>query len=262
MTQTVTTTRTPHQVYNGNRGTPQEQRYALRNNAVSQLQEDAPRNNITPQRQAYAPRDNITPQRQEYAPQDNTTPQYQEFAPRNSATSRNREHAPGTNAADIRPFNEGDAQIDVMSQTYRGDLSSNRRSNAYDSPNVQDEHDAGLARQKYDHRKQIGTSANTPYSSVQASSRPMAQMGHSRQQSATKPLPSTPAAANQGNTDRQTDSASTPSSMLNRSRPIATSQAGLRDAQDVVDRAKTNTHDTQVIETVAPGEYHSRIVNH
>ena len=140
-----------------------------------------------------------------------------------------------------------------MSQPYRGDLSSSPRANAYDAPNLQDEDEAGLARQNPIPRKQIGTSANTPYSSVEASSPLRTQTGHSRQQSAPKPLPPTPVAASLGYTDRQTDSTRQTSSILNRSRPIPTSQAGLREAQDVVDRAKTNTSDTQVVETVAPG---------
>lgn len=150
----------------------------------------------------------------------------------------------------------------MMSQTYRGDLSSGPRSNAYDSPNLQNEDDAGLAGQDSIPRKEIGTSANTPYSSVQASSPTRAQPGHSRQQSIPKPLPSIPAAASREYADRQTDSAPQPSSILNRSRPVPPSQAGPRDAQDVVDRAKTNTYDTQVVETVAPGQSRPQNVNH
>ena len=249
VTQTVTTTRTPHQGYNANRGTPQTQAYAPRN--PPQEQGYAPRTSAAPQRQEYAPRDNYNPQRHEYAPQHNTSPQHQESA-QQFTSSQNREHAPQNNASSIRPVNEGNAQRDSMSQPYRGDLSI-PRANPYDSPNLQDDDDAGLARQNSIPRKQIGTSRNTPHSSVQASSPPKAQTGHSRQQSAPKPLPSTPVAPSRGYTDRQTDSAPQPSSILNRSRPIPTSQAGPRDAQDVVDRAKTNTYDTQVVETVAPG---------
>lgn len=258
VTQTVTTTRTPHQGYNANRGTPQNQGYAPRD--IPQEQGYSSRNNAALQHQEYAPRNNATPQRQEYAPRNkNTTPQHQEYAPRNSATSQNREYAPRNNAAGIRPVNEGNAQKVSMSQPYRGDSSSNPRSNAYGSPNLQDEDDTGLARQNSIPRKQIGTSANAPYSSVQASSPPSAQTDYSRQQSAPKPLPSTPAAASRGYTDRQTDSAPQPSNILNRSRPISTSQAGLRDAHDVVDRAKNNTYDTQVVETVAPAVVHEKV---
>ena len=140
-----------------------------------------------------------------------------------------------------------------MSQPYRGDRSSIPRANAYDNPNLQDEDDAGLAQQNPIPRKQIGTSATTPYPSVESSSPSGTQTGYSRQQNAPKRLPPTPAAASLGHTDRQTDSTPQKSNVLNRSRPISTNQAGPRDAQDVVDRATTNTQDTQVVETVAPG---------
>ena len=260
MTQTVTTTRTPHQGYNGNRGTPQNQEYASR--STPQEQGYAPRNNNTSQRQEYAPRNNNTPQPQQYAPQNNTTPRHQEFASRNSAISQSREYAPRNNAASIRPVNEGNAQGFSLSQPYQGDLSPSPKANAYNSSNMQAEDDAGLTRQNSIPRKQIGTSPNTPYSPVQALPPSRAQTGHSRQQSVPKPLPSTPAAASRGYTDRQTDPAPQPSNILHRSRPIPTSQTALRDAQDVVDRARTNTYDTQVVETVAPGQSHYRTVNH
>ena len=140
-----------------------------------------------------------------------------------------------------------------MSQSSRGAVSSNPRSEAYNSPKPKNEDDAGLTRQSSVPRKQVGTSASTPYSSVLASSPSLAQTGQSRQQSATKPLPSTPAALSGGYADRQTDSIPKPSSILNRSRPIPPSHTGLQDAQDVVARAKTTTYDTEVVETVAPG---------
>ena len=239
VTQTVTTTRTPHQEYHTNRGTPQSQGYAPNNS----------------QEQGYAP-NNAAIQRQEYAPRNNTTfhnPTSQHQEPRNSTTSQNREYAPRNNTASNRSVDQENHQKGQMSQPYRGDSSSTPRSNAYDSPNPQDEDDRDLVRQNPIPRKQIGASANAPYPSVQASSPPMAQTGHSRLQSGPKPLPATPAATNLGYTDRQTESAPQPSSILNRSRPISTSQAGSRDAQDVVDQSKINTYDTQVVETVAPG---------
>ena len=255
VTQTVTTTRTPHQGYDANRGTAQVHGYASRN--TPQEQGYDPRNSTVPQHQEYAPRNNTTPQHQGSTPQNNATPQRQQYAPDNTASSLTREYAPRNNAGTIRPVNEGNAQGTSMSQSHRGDQSSGPRSNAYGSPTLQGEDDAGLARESSIPRKQIGTSANTTYSSAHSSSPPRAQTGHSRQQSASKPLPSTPATASLGYTDRQTDSASQQSSILNRSRPMSTSQASIRDAQDVVDRAKSNTSDTQVIETVAPGQYHA-----
>ncbi len=286
MTQTITTTRTPNQRYNANRSTPQTQAYAPRsapqeqgyypsshaapqhrdyiprNNTTSQPQDSAPHGDNTFQRQEYAPpMSSTTPQRQDYTSRNNATPQLQGSAPRKSAVPQGQEYIARNNDAGFRPLNEEGAQRVLMSQPYRGDSSSNRRSNPYDSPNPQDEDDAGLARQNSIPRKQIGTSSNTPSSSVQASSPQRAPIGHSRQQSTPKPLPPTPAAVSREYTDRQTDSAPQTSSILNRSRPIPTSQAGLRDPQDIVDRAKTNTYDTDVVETVAPGQPHSPIVN-
>lgn len=252
VTQTVTTTRTPHQGHNVNRGILHNQGNAQRD--TLQEQGYAPWNNAAPQQQEYATLNNTTPQRQEYLPRNHTTPQHQEVAPRTSATSQNREFFPRNNAATIRSIDGSNDRGFSMSQPYRGDPPSSPRTNTYDSSKLQDEDDAGLARQNSVPRKQVGTSISTPYSSVQASPPPMAQKGHSRQQSYPKPLPSTPSTASHGYNDRQADSSPQPSSILNRSRPISASQPGLRDPQDVVDRAKTNTYDTQVVETVAPGQ--------
>ena len=245
MTQTVTTTRTPHQTFNANRGVPQAQANATRSS----------------QEQGYGLRNNATPQRQEYYRRDNITPQHHEIGPQHSAEFRHREYALGADAADSRPINELYEQRDSMPQSHPADLSSNQNYDAYSSPTMHDGYDEVLARQDSIPRKKIGTSAKAPHSSDQAPSPPMVPVSHSRQQSATKPLPSTPAAASQGNTSRHIESPSWPSSTHDRSRPNHKSQAGLRDAQDVVDRAKTNTYDTQVTETVAPGQSHSRIIN-
>lgn len=243
VTQTVTTTRTPHQTYNANRGVPQTQGNATRSS----------------QEQGYGLRNNATPQRQEYYRRDNTTPQHHEVAPQDSADFRHREYALGADAGDTRPVNEGYAQRDSVPQSHPADLSSNQKFNAYSSPTMHDGYDEALARQDSIPRKKIGTSANTPRSSDRAPSPLTAPVSHSRPQSATKPLPSTPAAASQGNTSRHMESPSWPSSTLDRSRPNHKSQAGLRDAQDVVDRAKTNTYDTQVTETVAPAVVHEKV---
>ena len=137
-----------------------------------------------------------------------------------------------------------------------GGTSSNPASEASRSMDLHNEDDVDLIRQSSIPRKQVGTFASTPYSSVATSSPPSAQTGQSRQQIATKPLPSTPAALSGGYVDRQMDSVAKPSSILNRSRPLPPSQTGLRDAQDIVDRAKTSTSDTEVVETVAPGQFH------
>lgn len=268
LTQTVTTTLTPHQGHITNRGIPQIQGYAPRTaRNTPQEQGYTARNNAVPQHQEYAPRNNTIPQRQEYAPQYNTSSQHRGYDPRSNATLQHQEHAPqsnpqyrenssGNHAGSIRPVNEGNGI--PMSQPHRGNVASISRSNVYESQKVQDEDDAGLARENSIPRKEIGTSASAPSSTVPASSPTRTQTGHSRQQSTPKPLPSTPAAASPGFVDRYTDPATQPSSILNRSRPIPASPAGLRDAQDVVDRAKSNTQDTQVVETVVPGQCHSQ----
>ena len=276
MTQTITTTRTPHQGYNVNRGSrqnqgyapgsaAQEQGYSPSSNAAPHHQEPilqnsstaeiAPRADTSSQRQEYTPPNNTIVQRQGYASRNNIAPQYQEST-RSVATPNNQEHVPRNNAG-IRPVNQVDAQRVSMAQPSQGDLSLDPGSKAYYSPNYQDEDDAGLARRKSIPRKKLGTSASTPYSSGLASSPPRAQTGQSRQQNAHKPLPFTPAAISHGYTDRQTDPTPQPSSILNRPRPIPTSQTGLQDAQDIVERAKSNTYDTKVVETVAPGQSRS-----
>ena len=97
----------------------------------------------------------------------------------------------------------------------------------YNGPASKEGDDANLARQISIPRKQIGTSANVPQSSVQPPIPSSRQQGHSRNQSASKPLPAAPVFSN--------DDPEAP------------------DAQDVVDRAKSNTYDTTVVEKVAPG---------
>lgn len=262
VTQTVTTTRTPNQGHNANRGTlpnhgnapgsaPQERGYSPSSNAVPQHQEYIPRSSNTSQ---SAARGDATSQRQDYPSINNNTPQLHESAPRNSTTSQIREHVQRNNAS-IKPVNERECQRASMPQSSRGDLSSNPGPKAYDSLNFQNEDDAVLARQNSIPRKQIGTSASTPYSSVPASSPSRAQTGQIRQQNALKPLPSTPATVDREYTDHYADSAHHPSHILNRSRPISTNQTGLPDAQGVVDRAKTSTYDTDVVEVVAPGQF-------
>ena len=262
VTQTVTTTRTPHQAHNTNRGTPQnhgnasgsapqERGYSPSSNAVPQHQEYNPRSSNTAQ---SAARGDTISQRQDYPSINNNTPQFPDSAPRNSTTSQIREHVQRNNAS-IKPVNEREFRRVSMPQPSCGDLSSNPGPKAYDSLNFQDEDDAVLARQNSIPRKQIGTSASTPHSSIPASALSRAQTGQIRQQNAPKPLPSTPATVDREYTDHYTDSAHHPSHILNRSRPISSNQTGLPDAQGVVDRAKTSTYDTDVVEVVAPGQF-------
>lgn len=98
----------------------------------------------------------------------------------------------------------------------------------YDGPASKEGDDAHLARQISIPRKQVGTSANIPQSSVQTPIPSNLQQGHSRNQSTSKPLPAAPIFSNDVH--------------------------GAQDAQDVVNRAKSNTYDTTVVEKVAPGK--------
>ena len=128
------------------------------------------------------------------------------------------------------------------------------RQHAYDGPAPQDGYDADLARQKSIPRKQVGTSANAPYSSAQFQVPSNGQLSHSRNQSAPKPLPSVPVSSTDGYELRRTEAMPQSTSVLDRSRPISRGVNGPRDVQDVIKRAKTNTYDTEVIEKVAPGK--------
>lgn len=128
------------------------------------------------------------------------------------------------------------------------------RQHAYDVPAPQDRYDADLARPKSTPRKQVGTSANAPYSSAQSQVPSNGQLSHSRNQSAPKPLPSVPVSSTDGHEPRRTEAMPQSTSVLDRSRPISRVVNGPRDAQDVINRAQTNTYDTEVIEKVAPGK--------
>ena len=119
----------------------------------------------------------------------------------------------------------------------------------------QGEYDTGPARQKPMPRKEVGTSAPMSYSSSPPSNYIKDQPSHSRQQSASKALPATPVSPTLNHDNRAVDTAPQPSSVLDRSRPITRGSAQPREAQDVVNRAKSNTYDTEVIEKIAPGRY-------
>ena len=101
----------------------------------------------------------------------------------------------------------------------------NQPPTGYDGPASREYDDPNLGREISIPRKQVGTSANAPHSPVQTSKLSNRQQGHTRNQSASKPLPATPGSSND----------------------IP------EDAQDVINRAKSNTYDTTVTEKVAPG---------
>ena len=265
MTQTVTTTRTAHRGHSAH-STPQSQGYSSQRPPQGQGEFNS--SQAAPKNQEYTPRSkNISttesdtnPQRRDYASGTNDTPHFRAQAPRSSATSQNQEHLSQQNAG-CRTVNEGGFQSVLMAQAYQGDIMSNQKVNASLSPKVRDEDDADLARQNSIPRKRIGKSAAIAHANIQESISSGAQSGHSRQQSTPKPLPSIPAAENRGRTDRHMDSAPQPSGTVNRSRPMSTSQACLQDAQDILDRAKANTYDTTVVESVAPGKLCSQLTD-
>lgn len=145
------------------------------------------------------------------APQMGSVPRdpHQEFVP-----ARGSSQAQGYSRWD----NAGIRQVNREDQPQIG----------YDGPASKEGDDANLARQISVPRKQVGTSPNVPRSSVQPPIPSNRQQGHSRNQSASKPLPAAPMSSNDA--------------------------PGLQDAQEVVNRAKSNTYDTTVIEKVAPGK--------
>jgi len=104
-------------------------------------------------------------------------------------------------------------------------------------------------------RKQVGAPAPSSYASAPATApQTTRSKGHGRYNDGERGLPSATASAyTRNDTGRSRDQDATPLS----SRPNKTIAQGAtrpRDAQDVVDRAMTNTYDTRVVETVAPGK--------
>lgn len=279
VTSTVTTTRFGQQGPNVNRATPQDQGNAAQNRDVGY---GAQSRNIEPQ-SPYANR-GVThsqgnPSKNNYtgygtnqvtqssSPYTNrNAPHYpgaatqgrnDGFGTANMATKSSNPHAERGNdvlsSGNARRVGDGDYQQPAMSNPYRDDFPSDTRSN---EPNISVSQDGyqDLARQKSIPRKQIGISVNAPYSPVQPSTSSSPQVSHSRQQSDSKPLPSAPISINDRYGDRGTAATPQPSSILDRSRPITKGYAAPRDGQDVVNRAKSNTYDTEVIEKIAPGK--------
>lgn len=151
-----------------------------------------------------------------------------------------------------RIVHDGDYRQSAPSTPYRNGISSNTRSNG---PNTSMSRDGyqDLARQKSISRKQVGTPTPAPYSPVQPSTSSSPQLSHNQHQSDYKPLPFVPTSSNDGYGDRGTPVLPQAPSILDRSRPITKGYAAPRDGKDVVDRAKSNTYDTEVIEKIAPG---------
>lgn len=218
--QTVTTTRTGQQQQYGNRGAPQ-----------SQIKPD--QNNGNTFRAAAADCSPQEPIAKRIAP------------PANGVRSK-----PGD-----KSVNRLDGHTPSASIPYQDSNTNDLKTYAHDAPREQGEYDAALVRQKSIPRKQIGTSAQVPYPSAESSAIPSSHISHGRQKSASKSLPSTSLSSGNGYEARKMEAPPQPASILNRSRPITRDSAKPRDGQQVVNRAKSNTYDTEVIEKVAPGKY-------
>lgn len=218
VTETVTTTRTPHQGPISNRSAPQSQGAAYQNHNAGYK---APSRD--PPLQPHASREG------------------------NSGQEQTTHNIPDSGAA-----NQQDERMPSTSKSYKGDFTVNSRSNDFSG---QREYDTDLARQRSIPRKEVGSSIQAPYLPTQSSTSPSAQIGHGREPRASKPLPSAPIPLHNGHEAHSAEAPIQPTSILDRSRPVSRGLAPPRDAQDVVNRAKTNTFDTEVIEKVAPGEY-------
>lgn len=153
-----------------------------------------------------------------------------------------------------RALDQLDGQHPSASKPYRDNAPNASTFDAHSTPEGYGEYDADLARQKSISRKQVGTSAQVPHSSPKSSAIPSTQFNYNRQQSASKSLQSTPVSSNNGIEHHTPERVSEPGSILERSRPITRGPFQPRDAKDVVNRAKGNTYDTEVIEKIAPGK--------
>lgn len=155
------------------------------------------------------------------------------------------------NNTGIRAVDQEVPQNPKKGQPYLGDLPSNSMFYADNEQSWQGNDDANSSERTSIPRKQVGSSVNLQSPSIQSSPPSKPQIGRNRRQSAPKPLPSTPIASSDEYSN--TDSRAMPqqSGVLDRSRPRPKEMV----KQEVVDRAKNNTHDTQVIESMAPGQF-------
>lgn len=153
-----------------------------------------------------------------------------------------------------RAGNQGEGLQSSSSRPVRDNYPSKSRGNNHDTPVGQDDYNT-LSRQKSIPRKQVGSSGQFQSSPVHHSNPLDSETDHGRQERPSKALPSTPVHSNHGYEPRNTANSIQITSILDRSRPISKGATSPRSTQDIVDRAKTNTYDTQVIEKVAPGKF-------
>ena len=135
-------------------------------------------------------------------------------------------------------------------------------SNGYGKQSRQAKYDgATSANSASIHRKEVGASPTSPSDQSSAPSHP--QKGHNRGKGVDETVSSASTTLNDGYTPRRLEPAPAPapalasapasSSILDRNRPISKGQSTV-DARAVVDKAKTNTKDTSIVEKYAPGK--------
>ncbi|MCJ1472264.1 hypothetical protein MMC13_000911 [Lambiella insularis] len=175
-----------------------------------------------------------------------------ETAPGISRSDPQQAHALGDNDIDN---NQWDGNEIASSSRRTGALEPRRfqhsaggtaRDTARDSRNSQQQQDLSIP------RKTVG-SGSVLQSSEDAASFPLSSKSHARQPSLQKPLPNAPYES-QALDRRQAQSESIPGqthaqNTINSARPNISSQ-------EVLDRAQGNTHDTEVIEKIAPAVVH------
>lgn len=144
-----------------------------------------------------------------------------------------------------------DHQRSTPSRPHRSDVSNNVNYNGEGTAHGPDGYQ-DLARQKSVTRKQVGASPQAPHSPAQFSTSANSQPVNNRQKG-TKPLPSAPTSMGNDYQSSRDAPTSQSSSMLERSRPVGRGNVVPHNGQEIVNRAKSNTYDTEVIEKVAPG---------
>ena len=106
-------------------------------------------------------------------------------------------------------------------------------------------------------RKQVGSSPKAPYSGNGSPTAQYGSGGYDPRVDIEKPLPSAPASSYSSSHQPGTrEDVAQPSSVLDRSRPISRSTAGAYTAREVVQRAQQDSVNTEVVEQIAPGEFH------
>ena len=138
-------------------------------------------------------------------------------------------------------------------QSFEEDATRSSKSNVDRNLNRQQGDTLSPARKPSIPRKQVGALPGSLYTSSHSPSASNIQTNHRRPNSASNPLPS-PRDKSHGHSNKSADNFYHPSGTIDRSRQTPKVPVGPQDTQEVVNHAKYNTYDTQVVETVAPGQ--------